>query len=163
MHDALTTYFNGEKTAGALLACLGLIGLAAAALFSQPRLELRSLAATLAVLALVQIAVGAGLYFKTGPQVARLVAQLGSDGARALSEEGARMARVQRNFITLECTWTALLLASAVTAIAQKGRFWVSGVALGVLVNVAVLLAFDLVAERRGAIYLAAIEQERAK
>jgi hypothetical protein len=38
----------------------------------------------------------------------------------------------------------------------------VTGVALGLLVNGAVLLAFDLVAERRGAVYLQAVEAQRA-
>jgi len=39
-----------------------------------------------------------------------------------------------------------------------KHRIGLSGIALGLLINAALLLAFDLVAERRGAVYLAAIE-----
>jgi hypothetical protein len=44
----------------------------------------------------------------------------------------------------------------------QKGRFAVAGVALGLLVHLAVLLAFDLVAERRGAVYLTALRSGAA-
>lgn len=42
-------------------------------------------------------------------------------------------------------------------------RFWMSRIALGVLHNAAVLLAFDLVAERRGAAYLAAIQAQASR
>ncbi|MFN2567681.1 MAG: hypothetical protein ABR499_22025 [Gemmatimonadaceae bacterium] len=39
-----------------------------------------------------------------------------------------------------------------------EGEVWFVGVALGLLCHAAFLLAFDVVAERRGAAYLAAIE-----
>lgn len=52
----------------------------------------------------------------------------------------------------------ALIMITAIVAIAQKGRPGVTGVALGLLIGAAVLLAFDLVAERRGAVYLDALE-----
>jgi len=51
----------------------------------------------------------------------------------------------------------ALMIVSAVVAITQKGRPGLTGVALGLLVSAAFLLAFDLVVERRGEAYLAAI------
>src|SRR5437867_7578415 len=98
MHDALMIYFNGEKNAGLFLAGIGLAELAAAALLF--RQDLRSLAATIGVLALAEIALGVGLYLRTDPQVGRLVSQLGAEPARFYTDEGARMARVQRNFVT---------------------------------------------------------------
>ncbi len=161
MHNALTIYFDGEKHAGLCLAGIGVIGLAAAALFFQARWNVRSLAITLGVMALVQIAIGVGLYLKTGPQVADLVARLGADAGRLYADEGARMAKVQRNFVILEYTWIALIAASAVVAVAMKARFRVTGVALGLLVNFAIILTFDLVAERRGAVYLAALRAQK--
>jgi len=158
MQDALLAYFNGEKNSGLLLTGLGVIGIAAAALFSQPRWGLRSFAVTLAIFALVEIALGIGLYVRTGPQVTGLLAQLGSDAARFFSDEGARMARVQRNFVVVQYVEVAVITIGAIVAVAQKGRFWHSGIALGFVINAALLLAFDLVAERRGAGYVAAIE-----
>src|SRR5262249_2309329 len=129
----------------------------------DPRLELRSFAITLGVFALLQLAIGIGLWLKTGPQVEALPAQLSSDLPRYFAEEGARMVKVQRNFVILEWAWLALIAVSAVVAVAQKERAGLSGVALGILINVSIILAFDVIAERRGAVYLQAIESARAR
>lgn len=67
MHDALITYFSGEKQAGLLLTGLGILGLAAAVIFVQPRWGLRSFGITLAVFALIEMAIGVGLYLRAGP------------------------------------------------------------------------------------------------
>ena len=53
------------------------------------------------------------------------------------------------------------LFVAAIVAVARKGSYTVTGVALGLLINAAILLAFDLLAERRGAVYLAVIEAAR--
>lgn len=70
------------------------------------------------------------------------------------------LVRVQRNFVVVQYIEVAVIVIAAITAFAQKSRFWVAGVALGLLLNAALLLAFDLVAERRGAAYLAAIHTQ---
>ncbi|MGH9314875.1 MAG: hypothetical protein ACRD1S_16955 [Vicinamibacterales bacterium] len=158
MQDVVMTYFDGEKNAGILLIGIGLVGIAAAAVFFQARWGLRSLAVTLGVLALAEIALGIGLHLRTDPQVSGLIAQLGSEPARFHSDEGARMVRVQRNFIVIEYVELAIIIVSAIVAVTQKSRPGLTGVALGLLINGAFLLAFDLVAERRGAVYLSAIE-----
>lgn len=155
MQDALTIYFEGEKSAGLFLAGIGVAELAAAAVLV--RADLRSFAATIAVLALAEIALGIGLYLRTDPQVGRLVSQLVAEPARFHADEGARMARVQRNFVVIEYVELVLIIVSAVVAITQKGRPGLTGVALGLLISAAFLLTFDLVAERRGAAYLAAL------
>ena len=157
MQDALLTYFNGEKNAGLLLIGIGIAALAAAAIFFQPRSDLRSFAVTLAVLALIEIAIGLGLYLRTGPQVANLLTLLDSNVVQFFSEEGPRMIRVQRNFVVIQYVEVAVIVLAAIIALAQKSRFRLSGIALALLLHAAFLLAFDLVAERRGAIYLAAI------
>jgi hypothetical protein len=157
MHDTLLSYFNGEKHAGLCIAAIGAAGVAAALVFYQPRWDVRAFAITLGVLALVEIAIGVGLYVKTGPQLDALVTQLAADPPGFHAAESARMTGVQRNFVILEHVWLVLLAASALTAILMKHRFAVAGVALGLLVNFAIILAFDLVAERRGAVYLKAL------
>jgi len=158
MRDALMIYFEAEKNAGLFIAGIGLAELAAAALLF--RADLRSFAATIGILALAEIALGVGLYLRTDPQVGRLVAQLGAEPARFYMNEGARMARVQWNFVVIEYVELGLIVTSAVVAIIQKGRPGLAGVALGLLVSGAFLLAFDLVAERRGEAYLAAITRD---
>ena len=161
MRDALMIYFNVEKNAGLFLAGAGVAIVAAAAVLFRARSDLRSLAVTLGVLALAEIALGAGLYLRTGPQVSRLAAQFGSDAARFSSDEGARMIRVQRNFVVIEYVEVAIIIVSAIVALVWKHRPAASGVALGLLISAAFLLAFDIVAERRGAVYLQALEALR--
>jgi hypothetical protein len=162
MHDALTTYFHGEKNAGLLIAGIGVGVLALAAVFYQPRWELRSFAVTLAVFAVIEIAIGVGLYLRTGPQVASLVAQLGTDSMRFFADESARMARVQRNFVVIQYIELVVIVTAAIAAISFRNRFALAGIALGLLCHVAFLLAFDLIAERRGAIYLSEIRTRSA-
>jgi hypothetical protein len=55
----------------------------------------------------------------------------------------------------------ALILVSAIVAVAGKDSHAVAGVALGLLINASLLLTFDLLAERRGAAYLTVIEAAR--
>ncbi|HEX2309628.1 MAG TPA: hypothetical protein VHH91_02840, partial [Vicinamibacterales bacterium] len=98
---------------------------------------------TLGILALAEIPLGAGLYLRTDPQVKDLMAQLASAPARFTSEEAARMARVQRNFIVIEYVELAVIIVSAHIAVTQKHRPGLAGVALGLLINGAFLLAFD--------------------
>jgi hypothetical protein len=161
MHDAMTIYFNGEKNAGLFIAVLGFAVAVAALVLFRARADFRSFALTLGIVALVEIAIGAGLYLKTDPQAGRLRAQLDANRSSFYTDESARMARVQRNFVVIEYVEVALILVTAVVAIAGKGNATLTGVALGLLINAALLLAFDLIAERRGAAYLAAIADFR--
>ena len=161
MHDAMTIYFNGEKSAGLFLAAIGIVVIVGATLLFRARADYRSFAITLGLVALVEVAIGAGLYLKTDSQVSRLRAHLDSNAATLYADEGARMTRVQRNFVVIEYVEVALIVVAALVAVAQKGSHTVAGIALGLLINAALLLAFDLLAERRGAVYLAVIEAAR--
>lgn len=157
MRDAILEYFAGEKSAGMLAAVVGAVALAAAVALFQPRWELRPLAIALGVMGLLELAVGVGLVIRTGPQVERLLALLGSEPARMQAEEAARMTRVQANFTLLQYLWVGLIALTAVAAATQKGRPALWGASLGVLLHASFLLVFDVVAERRGAVYLRAL------
>jgi hypothetical protein len=157
----MTIYFNGEKSAGLFLAAIGIAVVVAATVLFRARPDYRSFAITLGLVALVEVAIGAGLYLKTDSQVGRLRAHLDSNAATFYADEGARMTRVQRNFVLIEYVEVALILVAAVVAVVRKGSHTVTGIALGLLINAALLLAFDLLAERRGAVYLAVIEAAR--
>ena len=74
-----------------------------------------------------------------------------------MSDETARMTRVQRNFVVIEYIEVAIIVMAAFMAVTQKSRPGVVGIALDLLCNAALLLAFDLVADRRGASYLTAM------
>jgi hypothetical protein len=154
MHDAFTLYFNGEKFAGLFIAGVGVMALVAAALLFR---GMRAFSVAMIVLGLIEIALGVGLYLRTGPQVRRLEAMLAADEAGFRVVENARLTRVQRNFAYIEIAEVAIIIVSALVAVALKNRPAVSGVALALLIHAGVLLAFDLVAERRGKAYWSAL------
>jgi hypothetical protein len=157
MEQALTTYFEGEKTAGLMLAGIGVVGLVAAAVLYPARYDLRALSITVAACALVELAIGVGLFLKTPSQIARLEGELHTDTAAFYAAETPRMERVQRTFMILELTWIAFISGTAIVAVAFKQRPAIHGIALGLLVHLGSLLAFDLIADRRGAVYLEAL------
>ncbi|MGH9203066.1 MAG: hypothetical protein ACRD2A_17715 [Vicinamibacterales bacterium] len=157
MQDALTVYFDGEKNAGMLLAGWAVAVLMTAVVIFRAGSAFRPFAVTLGVVAVAEIALGAGLYRRTGPQVARLEEQLRSAPAQYYADEDVRMARVQRNFLVIEYVELFVIVVASVAAVLFKGRPGVVGVALGLLISASILLAFDLYAERRGAEYVSAI------
>lgn len=159
MRESILTYFAGEKNAGVVIAILGAIAIAFAALFVQPRYELRAFAITLGIFGLIEIALGVGLFLKTDPQVARLLETMASDAARFYADETARMEKVQKNFVVLEIVWIVLAIACVLTAVLMKHRPIPNGIAMALLIHVACLTSFDIIAERRGAIYLSALER----
>lgn len=144
MNQAIETYFHGEKYGGLVLAAVGVVMLVTA-------LELRAFAITAGVWGVLQLAIGVGLFFKTDAQVAALVAQAPS---AMLQTERPRMEKVQRNF---EVVWVALVIVGALVGWRLKDHHAVAGVAVAIVIKAGVLLMFDLVAERRGATYLAAL------
>jgi hypothetical protein len=160
MRDTMLSYFAGEKHGAIALMAAAVAALAAAAALFPARHGLRSLAITVACFGVLFAAIGVGLWLRTGPQVDRLTAQLGGDAATYFAEETARMAKVQRAFVVIELVELAVIAVASIAAIAWKSRPVLSGVALGFLINAAFLLAFDIVAERRGAVYLSALEAQ---
>jgi hypothetical protein len=161
MREVMLSYFAGEKHAALVLLAAGTIAVVASGLMLVPRFGLRPMGFTTGVFALVLLAIGVGLYARTGPQVEALLAQLASDAPAFHAGEAARMTRVQRSFVLIEYVELAVILAGAISAVAFKSRPVLAGVALGFVINAAFLLAFDIVAERRGAIYLSELSRQR--
>ena len=157
MQDALTLYFNGEKYAGLLLAGMAFAALVASAVMWRAGSPLRPFSTTVGFFALAEIALGGGLYLRTGPQVNRLDEQLRSDPQSFYSSEAARMRRVQRNFVIVEYVEVVIIVTAAIAALSLKSRSGPAGVALGLLINASVVFAFDVFAERRGAEYVSAL------
>lgn len=157
MHDAITRYFDGEKLAGLVLIALGIVGFAGLAVLW--RSSYRGALIPLGLMAVLQVAVGTGLYLRTDKQVAELRAQLDRSPAEYKSVEGQRMARVMRSFIIIEIVELTVLCIGIGLAFAFKQRETVFAVGLAVIAQGTIMLLFDLTAEARGRPYVAAIER----
>lgn len=163
MHDALVTYLSGQRQASLLLTGIGVLGLAAAAIFAQSRWGLRGFAITLAACALFDIAFGVFFYLRASGQLTTLLRELALNVDRFIATEGTRMGTVHANFVRVNYVWFAVTVTAAAVALLNKSRPRVLDIALGILVNASILLAGDLMGERRAAKYVTAIEMRRLR
>jgi drug/metabolite transporter (DMT)-like permease len=159
MNEALSTYFAGEKNGGLVLVGMGVVMAIAAVLFFPARHDLRTFAITVGVWSALELAVGIGLFLKTDGQLSGLQQLLSADRAALLASETPRMELVQRNFALIQYVWMAFIVAGALLGWWLKDtRPNTAGVALAFLINASMFLSFEISAERRGAVYLAALK-----
>lgn len=150
----LLTYFISEKQAGLLVAVLGVTSAALAAYLWFSGSLFRTMAWPLVIVGCIQIAVGSGLLIRTDSQVARLEEGLRSSSQPTVNSELARMVEVNRSFTVIKIVEIVLLLLGLALALAFTSRHPASAsVGMGLLVEAAVMLVFDLFAEQRAAVY----------
>ena len=150
----LVVYFTAEKQAAALIFGLGIISAILAAYLWLTGSVFKAMAWPLIVIGAGQIAVGAGLLLRTDPQFARLQDGLRSSPKATVESELGRMAKVNRSFKIIEAIEVLLLLAGLVAALVLRSRHlaWAS-VGMGLVLQAAVTLVFDLFAEQRALVY----------
>lgn len=155
--EALTTYFDGEKSAGLVLAGVGALACGWAFAVRRGYTDAAGMFWPVVIIGVLQVAIGVGLYLKTGPQVAALHATMERAPSEMLSAETPRMRAVQRNFPIIEVVELVMLAVGVAMALGLKGRPYLSEVGMGLALQASVMLVFDLLAEKRGALYLAAL------
>lgn len=154
--EPLQIYFLGERQAGLCAAALGIASLAFAAWLFRSVSMFRLMMIPLGIIGVLQLAVGIGLYLKTPAQVQALQEGLSQPQSRpeAHAKETQRMQRVQANFTVLKIAWIVLIAVGLGLVLLARGRPGSVGVGLGILLQAAAMLAFDLFAEARGSEYL---------
>jgi hypothetical protein len=115
----------------------------------------RAMAWPLVPVGVVQFGIGLVLLARTGRQIETLLVDLARDPAAARAKEMARMDRVNASFKIVEILEAAAIAIAVLMALAFRARPTVTAVGLGVLVQAAVMLAFDVFAEHRAQIYTA--------
>jgi MFS family permease len=161
MDDELRRYFARERAGSLAILLIAAAGGALAAWLVAVGSPYRAMAWPLALIGIVQLAVGATIFLRTPRQAARLAECLRSSPAAYRAEESARMRRVQRSFVFYKRVEIGLLaLGLALASVEGYGRT-LYAVGMGLMLEAGVMLAFDLVAERRGARYLEWVESLR--
>jgi len=158
-HDVLTAYFAGEKRESIVFIALGIVAIAAAMTLWRGAGAFRGAAWPLAIVAVIQIVVGASIFFRTDAQVASLTTQLENDRDAFHHDESARMDKVMASFRLYKAIEIALLAAGVLLVVMTRPPAIAAGVGLGLLLQASVMLAADVVAEHRGAVYVAAMRQ----
>ena len=160
MLTELDLYFGAEKTEGLVFLLVGLLACAVAALVLWRVRDplFRGFALPLALVGLIQVGVGANIHARTDAQLAALKAQYLAAPAEFKAQEGARMKSVRAGFLAYKAVEIAFIVIGLTLAFARGlHRFW-RGLGLGMLVQGALMLPADLIAEERAAVYQARLE-----
>ncbi|HNN98311.1 MAG TPA: hypothetical protein PKI03_38870 [Pseudomonadota bacterium] len=165
--EPIHQYFLGERQAGLCAALLGLGSLLFTLWLFRSVSPFRAMMIPLGIVGLLQLGVGIGLYAKTPAQVAGVEAGLSQSdpSARAAAHrtETTRMERVQANFVIIKRVWLGLIVLGLGLAILGAPRSALIGVGLGILIQGAVMLAFDIFAEARGRTYFSFLQSSADK
>ena len=152
-------YFDAEKAGGLLLAVLGIAGLCLASYLWLGRSSFKAMAWPLIVIGLIEVGIGVGLAIRTGPQVQALEAGLQDTRQQTAASEIQRMSRVNRSFRVIIRVVIVVMVAGALVAFVLRGTNldW-TAVSLGLVLQAAILLAFDVFAEQRAHGYVRWLE-----
>jgi hypothetical protein len=155
----LRHYFAEElRTAWVFVVVAGL-ALAAGAWLWKVNSAFKHALWPLGAVALIQLAVGGALIVRTPTQVAMLEQGLSQDPAATQAAESLRLTKVLDAFRVYKLFEIALLLTAIGLALFLPQHPVARGVALGLLLQSAALLAADLVAEHRAEAYLDALRR----
>jgi hypothetical protein len=107
----------------------------------------------LVVLAVFQVVVGLAVALRTPGQVASIEQGLRTSPAATVSAETQRMSTINRNFRIVRVAEVAFIVLGLLLAVFFPHPGTWAAVGLGLLVEAAVLLAFDAFAHQRALVY----------
>jgi hypothetical protein len=149
----LAEYFTAERQGGFLLVALALAGFGFAAFLWVTRSAFLAMVWPLVVLGVFQVVVGLAVALRTPGQVASLEQGLRTSPAATVSAETQRMSTINRNFHIVKVAEVAFIVLGLLLAVFIPHPSTWAAVGLGLLVEAAVLLAFDAFAHQRALVY----------
>ena len=152
----LLKYFAAEKSAALLLLALAVAGVSLGLYLRVNGSPFRAMAWVLFPVAAIQLAVGAGLLVRTGPQMAALQQGLAQSPAQTVVAEKERMAKVNRSWLPIKVVEVGLIAVGLGLIVfgATSGHTY-AAVGMGLVLEAAVMLVFDIFAEQRAVEYSA--------
>lgn len=158
-HAAIINYFKAEKRESLLFMAVGFAAIAASVFLWRTGSPWQGMAYPLVAIALIQIVVGSTVYFRTDAQVLGLHSQLVTDPDEYVAAELPRMEAVRRSFNLYKGIEIALLAVGIAGYFFFRERQTLFAVAHGLMLQSALMLALDLIAERRADVYTAHIRR----
>jgi hypothetical protein len=154
---ALASYFAGEKRESALFLLAGVAALAAAAALFRGASPWRGMIAPLAIVGVIQAAVGGAVLLRTDRQVAALAERVPREPAEVRRDETARMEKVMAGFRAYKAVEVAIIALGVALALLFPYGSALHAAGAGCLAQGALMLVLDLFAEGRAHAYLAAL------
>lgn len=150
----LTAYFTAEKHGGLLLVTLAAASVAFAAYLFATKSVFSAMAWPVLVLGGIELVIGLTVATRTSAQLADIEAGLQSARTVTITTEIERMARVNGTFVLIKKVEMALIAISVLFLILQPAPATLGSIGLGILLQSAVLLAFDTFAHHRALRYV---------
>ena len=151
-------YFISEKHESIFFILIGLAAVFLSILIHLRFTTYRGMAIPLVLIALIQIAVGSTVYFRTDSQVEKLELKLKNETHVYKNEEAKRMNVVLNNFTIYKIIEIILLCAGIIITFIYKKNDLIYSAGIGLILQPTIMIVFDLLAEKRAAIYLDQIQ-----
>lgn len=158
--EEVIRYFTAEKTESIGFMGAGLLALSLSIFFIF-RVKLpfyNGLSYALIAIALIQIVVGASIYFRSPKDIKRVNTIIKTDKSRLMTEEIPRMDTVLKAFKLYKWIEISLIVLGILLFIfCSRLSLW-AGFGLGLSLQAGIMLILDLLAEKRGQVYLEFIQ-----
>jgi len=153
--EQITNYFNAEKSESILFILVGslAIGIAIYFLFKLKEPFYNGMAYPLIALALIQLVVGASIFFRSPKDIVRVSLMVQSEKSKIQTEEIPRMEVVMKNFEIYRWVEISLIILGIGFFLFLQQSIW-KGVGLGLSIQAGFMLLLDFFAESRGSEYL---------
>jgi len=154
---AMNDYFAGEKRGGLVLVGLGAAGLGAGAVLATRDSDIARGAGYVGLgIGAIHVAAGVFVYVASAGRITTFEKEIADDESGFASRERERIRGVQRQFFALKIAEVALMAGGAGLAIygVSSDRDLATGIGVGLAVEAAATLVFDIVAARRADRYL---------
>lgn len=148
-------YFKGEMWQCAIGILISVVFISVSVYFIMLQKPLlRGLSYSFLPLSMVLLIICIGVVVRTPKDVERLTSWYESSPQKIRTEELPRMERVIKSFAVIKIAEICLFMAGIVVTVFFWKNELVRGIAIGLILEVAVLYLFDTIAEARGKIYV---------
>jgi archaellum biogenesis protein FlaJ (TadC family) len=157
-HRFIDNYFSGEKKESVWIFLIGMAAMLAGmvCLLFMPGSFCKGLSVPLLAVSVIQITVGITIYCRTPGDVKR-VKSFFEEKEKFQLTEIPRMEKVMRSFIIYK--WVEILLmGTGIILVLASTESFLAGMGVGLLVQSSLMLAADMLAQRRGRKYLSGLQ-----
>ena len=157
----VSTYFTEEKIESLFFIIIGIITISLAIIFwfIIKYSFYNGLAFPLLIVGLIQLIVGTTVYIRSPKDIIKVEQMMKQEPHKIKTEELPRMEMVMKNFTIYKWIEIALIVLGIILfALFYKSpqTFW-KGIGLGLIIQAALMLTLDFVAEKRGQTYIQAL------
>lgn len=156
-------YFKQEQIESYFFIILGIIAICLACIFLGiiKYSFFKGMAIPLLLIGIIQLTIGTIIYIRSPEDKYRVTQMLINERSKIKTEEIPRMEKVMANFTIYKWMEIILIMSSIILLVvfySSPQTFW-KGLALGLLIQSCIMLSLDILAEKRGQIYLEKLQQ----